>query len=80
MGTAAPWQAIPEELSLLRSMGMRRAWRYASRMTWRSSAPTALNGILVGIALAVLMLGLGGADSLNVARATHPTLPETIAW
>jgi hypothetical protein len=80
MAVAALAAGESEELPLLRIGGCTEIGVTVSGMTWRSSAPTAINGMLVGIALAVLMVGFGGPESLNVALTTPPTSLETMAW
>ena len=54
-------------------------WTTLFRMRWESATPTILNGMLVGIASAVLMLVLAGAGALDFGWSASQASVETIA-
>lgn len=69
-----------EELSRLRILGCTEIGASVSGMRFGSTGPTAFNGMLVGIALAVLMFMLGGDGASNVERMPRPAFIETMTW
>jgi hypothetical protein len=69
-----------EELSLLRIFGCTEFGASVSGMRFGSAGPTAFNGMLVGIALAVLTFMFGGDGAPSVERMPQPVFVETMAW